>query len=385
MRAPTEPHLPSPAPSLAEKLAPDRWLFSPLVGVRFEDWWPVLKRHGADIPPRYWPRTAFTTGMSALNSALARREAAQMAEAGPVEVKAPVFVIGHHRSGTTHLWNLLSQDPGFAYPNVVQALFPHTFLSFEGTVQRFGKPFAPKKRPQDNVAFSLKAPLEEERALCTATFLSPQMVRHFPNAVETYRPYQTLREASVEDKAAWGAAFRAFAEKLLVRHGRDKTLLFKEPAHTGRMKLLLELFPDARFIHIHRHPCDVFRSTWSMEKVTADHYAYQKRADRDLEDFIFWRYRTMYDAFFEDRAVVPEGQFAELGFEDLERAPVESVAALYEKLSLGDFETARAPIEAYAASLASYRKNAYKPLPGPLAARIRSEWAPSFEAWGYDP
>jgi hypothetical protein len=38
--------------------------------------------------------------------------------------------------------------------------------------------------------------------------------------------------------------------------GGTKPLLIKSPVHTGRVKLLLQMFPRARFLYIHRHPME---------------------------------------------------------------------------------------------------------------------------------
>ena len=43
--------------------------------------------------------------------------------------KAPVFIIGHWRSGTTHLHNLLCQDPQMAYASTYQSVFPDTLFN----------------------------------------------------------------------------------------------------------------------------------------------------------------------------------------------------------------------------------------------------------------
>ena len=112
-----------------------RWLFTPLAGVPFDDWAEVLARRGPRIAPRYWPRAAFTTAMSLLNSAFARRERRYDRAVDAQRVEAPVFILGHHRSGTTHLWNLLATDERFSTPTVLQSVFPRTFLSFESVVQ----------------------------------------------------------------------------------------------------------------------------------------------------------------------------------------------------------------------------------------------------------
>ena len=59
-------------------------------------------------------------------------------EATPVE--PPLFILGHWRHGTTHLHNLLAQDPQFAYPTLYQTLYPRTFLTTERLVPRLGRP-----------------------------------------------------------------------------------------------------------------------------------------------------------------------------------------------------------------------------------------------------
>ena len=361
-----------------------RWLFSPLAGVTFRDWLRVMRAYGATIPPRYWPRTAFTWTMSLLNSAFAGREARRYAaEIDGVTVHRPVFVIGHHRSGTTHLWNLLAQDERFAYPTVLQAVFPHTFLMFEGAAQRWAQWLAPRKRPQDNVGFGPNAPMEEERAICTSTFLSIQMARHFPRMRQRFKTYLTMRDASASQRQAWKASLDRFARKILLRHGRDKTVLFKAPDHTAKVALILELYPDARFVHIHRDPYEVYRSTRKMEQDTVPLYAYQRPDEDTLDAFILWRYRAMYDAFFEDVERIPDGQFVEISFAELEREPKAVVERTYRALDLPDFDRAQPSLARYVDAVSGYRKNTYAALPQETRRRVAGAWRPCFARWGY--
>jgi len=375
---------PAASPAERAKLFLTNWLFSPLDGVLLQDWLPLLVRQGASIPPRYWPKVGFTTGMAGLNTVMQPLERLRFeSRLSERQVFQPVFVLGHHRSGTTHLWNLLTQDPRFAYPSILQAVFPHTFLSMERLVRVVAKPFTIRKRPQDNVEIDPDSPVEEERAICAASFRSIQMARHFPRSRARYERYLTMRDASPAERAAWKQAFDRFARKLVVRHGADKRLIFKSPDHTGKVRLLLELFPDARFVHIHRHPYRVYNSTLKMERTTQPIYAYQSARAEELEDFVLWRYRTMYDAYFEDAPLVPEGQLAEVAFEDLDARPMETVARIYEELSLPDFAVAKPQLEAYVASLAGYRKNSFPELPAETKTKLRRAWEPSFARWGY--
>lgn len=371
--------------SRSPRLCLARWLFTPLAGVTFGNWFNILKKHGSSIHPVYWPRTAFTMGMAFMNSGIALVEKHRYKKTiENVNVGAPVFVVGHHRSGTTHLWNILTKDKRFAYPTVLQSVFPHTFLVFEKAVYGLAKKFAPRKRPQDNVEFNPDSPMEAERAVCAGSFLSIQMARHLPEKRELFKKYLTMREADDHEVTRWKSVVKEFAQKLLIKHGRDSILLFKGPDQTAKIRLLLELFPDARFIHIHRDPFKVFRSTMNMEKKTIPLYAYQKTDFQYLEDFVLWRYSEMYDAFLDDIKLIPKGQFTQISFEELEKKPLETIEKIYRDVRLPSFEGARNEVVKYLDSIADYKKNRYPGMPDDLKVKIRNSWKPFIEAFGYE-
>ncbi len=109
-----------------------RHVFHPLQGMTLGVWWALLRRHRFAVDLRHWPRALVQTGLSASNSVNARIEQWRFGRriAG-ARIQAPLFIIGHYRSGTTHLHNLLALDPQFAAPTFFQTLNPHTFLSTE--------------------------------------------------------------------------------------------------------------------------------------------------------------------------------------------------------------------------------------------------------------
>jgi len=127
--------------------------------------------------------------------------------------------------------------------------------------------FLPKTRPQDNVALGISEPQEEEFALCGLTGRAIPMGWAFPRHEAYYRRFLTLHDATEQETAEWKAAMLRFTKKLSFKYG--KPLVLKSPGHTARIKTLLELFPDARFVHIHRNPYDVFRSTQHLMKKIA--------------------------------------------------------------------------------------------------------------------
>ena len=148
--------------------------------------------------------------------------------------------------------------------------------------------------------------------------------------------------------------------------------------------LLLQMFPDAKFVHIHRNPYDVFHSTRKMLKAVAELHRLQRApAEEELDDWILRMYRKMYDAYFEERSLIPSGQFHEVRFEQLERNPIGQIAGIYESLQLPDVTHFQAELKSYVSSIADYRKNSFPDLPAELRQRIAKEWRRSFEEWGY--
>ncbi len=105
-----------------------------LGGITFGDWMKTLwrwRRRFAVAPTR-WPRALAITAQSLQNSILRRYEGWRYGrELEGITVESPLFVLGHWRSGTTYLHNLLAIDRRFAFPNTYQFSFPHIFLSTE--------------------------------------------------------------------------------------------------------------------------------------------------------------------------------------------------------------------------------------------------------------
>lgn len=361
-----------------------RWIVSPLFGMTTGEWLRLLGEARFRVSPAYWPRAALTTLVSFSNSIDARRERARFgAEIERTEVRAPLFVLGHYRSGTTHLHNLLTLDPRTTFTDNLCATNPHTFLSTEAKKRKWGAPLTMSRRPQDDVHLDLEVPAEDELALCAASRLSPHVGWHFPRLEQRAQRTLTLRDVTPEERARWKRAMLDFARKLTLRSG-GRRVVFKSPCHTTRIAILLEVFPDAHFVHIRRDPTEVFRSTLHMERTVPPHFAYQRRDPASVEEFVLRRYRAMYDAFFEDVPAIPAGQFHELAYEELKRAPLAVLAELYERLDLGGFDEQRARVESYLAGLASYTRNRYEPLAPEVRERVEQEWARCFDAWGYE-
>jgi hypothetical protein len=359
-------------------------LFSGLSGMSARDWFALLAANDFAVDVPHLPRALLVSLASLPNSVDRWREDRWFGPAvDGVRVRPPLFVLGHWRTGTTHLHNLLAADPRFAAPNLYQVFNPHTFLTNEGWLSKYVAPLLPERRLMDNVRLGVGAPQEDEFALATATGLSPYLSWAFPRRREQYDRYLTFQGVPVGEVTRWKAALAAFTRKLTWKYGRP--LVLKSPPHTARVRLLLEVFPDARFVHLTRDPYTVFRSMRHFERTAAPAMALQHAPPGDPEARVLNRYRTLSDAYLAERGLIPAGRLHELRFEDLVRAPVDRLRELYAALALPDFEVGRPAVEAHLRSVRGYRRNEYAPLDGPTRRRVADAWADDFAAWGYPP
>ena len=91
----------------------------------------------------------------------------------------------------------------------------------------------------------------------------------------------------------------------------------------------------------------------------------------------------MYDAYFQQRQLIPNGHLHELSFEDLEADPVGQLRGTYEALDLPDFAYAEPKLRDYVGSLSGYRKNFHAALSSDTHDRLSREWRACFDEWGW--
>jgi hypothetical protein len=351
-------------------------------GITFGRWLRVLRENYFDVDLRYWARAALVTAGSIGNSLLARMENLRYGRGiRETTVHPPLFVLGIWRSGTTHLHNLLARDDRFAYPSFFDVLYPHTFLSIEKTSSRLIAAFVPGKRPQDNMSMGVSEPQEDEFALCSLTGRSYLMTLAFPRRAKHYERYLTLRDVSAEELSEWKAALLGFVQKLAFKYGRP--LVLKSPGHTARVQLLLSMFPGAKFVHIHRNPFEVFQSARHSVLKLAPYWTLQRSEYTELDDDIIRQYKQVCSAYLEEQSLIPRSHLYEISFARLEADPLSAMREIYQALDLPDFAYVAPKLKECLGSLAEYRRNVFREVPGDLRSRIAEEWRTWIEEWGY--
>jgi len=301
--------------------------------------------------------------------------------ANPPATDPPVFIIGHWRSGTTLLHEILMLDDRFCCPSTFQCFAPGHFLLTEAFLTTTLAWIMPAKRPMDNVAAGWHRPQEDEFALVNMGVPSPYRRMAFPETTPAEPTALDLETLPATDRDAWRAALRGFLEMLAVRDPRRPVL--KSPPHTARMAVLADMFPGAKFLHVVRDPFVVFPSTKRLWDSLHYVQAMQIDSGREAEEYVFRCFDTMYAAFERDRPKLAAGQLHEIRYEDLIADPVAGMADAYAKLDLGDFERVRPAFEAQAASMRKYQTNTYQHDPRIVAA-ISQRWQPFIERYGYN-
>ena len=294
--------------------------------------------------------------------------------------ESPIFIIGHWRTGTTHLHELLALDPRFTCPTTYECFSPHHFLVSRRFVEPFIKHALPATRQQDNMAIGLDHPQEDEFALCLLGAVSPYMNYAFPHQKEKHLVFYDLDRIDRCEAQRWENAFVWFLKK--VTFLRPKTLILKSPPHTFRIATLLRLFPNARFVYLVRNPYDVFLSTVHLWKSQAKAFSLQSADCTGLEEHVFEVFNLMHQKFEDTRGLIPSSQLCTVRFEDLEADPIGQMRILYESLGLDGFDSVVPALQKYLAGVANYRKNSY-PLAPETHAEITRRWGAFIAGYGY--
>lgn len=277
---------------------------------------------------------------------------------------------------------MMARDKQFAYLNNHQAFTLNFALISMNKLNKVLNIFVPGGRPQDNVRLTLDDPAEEEQAFSTMTTRSSIHSFFFPKNQDYFTKYHLFEGVSAGEKSAWDADYKYLLQNIAF-YNKKQALLLKNPHNTGRVKELLALFPDAKFIFLHREPYTVFQSTKRLYLRMISSQFLQYCSHGEIEDLIIQNNSRIMQKYLKERVLIPEGNLIELGFAELDSAPMETLKKIYGTLGLGGLEDASPGIIDYLDSVKNYKKNVFREMPSEPTERINREWGSWFEAFGY--
>ncbi len=324
-------------------------VFHPLCGATLPTLGRLLVRGG--VAPRRLPVAALAVAMAGLRLPFTLGEAAVCAlherdEALP----APVFIVGHWRSGTTHLANLLSRSPEFGILSPMSVGLPAEALGLARIARPFVEQFFPRNRLIDAVALAADLPQEDELAMANLSTLSCNHGLYFPHRLrEEFDRGVFLDDVGQRELARWITSLRGYVGKMTRAAGRP--LLIRNPANSARIPMLRAIWPEARFIHIHRHPAEVHASSVRMFATLVRELSLG-RADADIEALVRHVYPRLMTRLLRDAAELPAGRYVEVGYDELRRQPLAVLGRIHATLAIPEYATA---VPGYAAYLDEVR------------------------------
>jgi len=356
----------------------------PLFGISIKNWIQLLDRNGG-IDNNYLKRGIFITLTSILTSpARILFKIKYESKIKHIKIKhPPVVIIGHWRTGTTYLHELMSQDPQFCYVTLWNTLLPNSFLILE-PLKKFLSNFLPKQRPMDEIKVDIDGPYEEEAGIAVLSPWSFFHCLHFArNAEEQYQKSIHFYDLNDEEKKQWKNNYLQFMKTVtFVNDG--KRLLIKNPANTARITTLLELFPNANFIHIYRNPYKVYFSTIKMRNRVLDKLALQNTKPEEIEKQVIENYKRLMKSYFKQKNLISKDKLVEIKYEDLVSNPIEQIKKIYSKLNLPGLKNALPEMQKYLEKQKDYKTNVYK-FDKKIIDHVKNNWKFTIELWDYQP
>lgn len=267
----------------------------------------------------------------------------------------PIFIIGHCRSGTTYLHNLLSQDEQFNYPTTYQCFLPGVFLMGKKFMKRIHQRTLPQTRPMDNVKMHPDYPQEEEFGMLSLGSPSYYQVLFFPNRMmDQFKSFALMGDIVVE---RWEKQYTHFLKK--ISYHNQRRLLLKNPVNTVRIKNLVKIFPKAKFIYIYRTKEDVIKSTIKLYQDLLRINTFQHIYDAKLKENINQIYTETIAQYHQQKKLIAQGHLVEVRYEDFIKHPFSTTQAIYFALDLGGHKNASKHFEDYITDQTNYVRNTY--------------------------
>jgi len=264
-----------------------------------------------------------------------------------IEVRQPVFLIGHARSGTTLTHRLMARDGErfssfmlyeLFFPSLLQKKCLRILGRFDEKVLH--SKFTNKLRVWEERTFektndihkmSLWAP-EEDEFIHTFSMASGFWILQAPYLGKLDFYYVDRWPKRKRHRIM--NFYKECVKRQLYLNGPSKTHLSKNPVFCGRVESLIETFPDARIVVLERNPYEtipsllkLLKTDWELHRWPPERYRPNLAimAEQSFNDYLYP---------LEVLAKHPETKQAIIDYRELTNSPKRTIEAVYAALGL---------------------------------------------------
>jgi hypothetical protein len=197
------------------------------------------------------------------------------------QVKQPVFIVGHARSGTTLAHRLMAADgdtfsyflywemffPSLLQKKVIRALGAIDQRLFDSAIYKRlvawdDKKFGPYRHMHNMSLWNS----EEDQFVMRAAFVTQQWSLDVPmmDIIDLFH----VDQMPTRKRRRWMHHYKECVKRQLLHNGGDKTHLSKNPVMSGWVEAIIETFPDARIGVMMRDPTQCLPSVLKLVEVS---------------------------------------------------------------------------------------------------------------------
>ena len=294
----------------------------------------ILIENKLRIHPKYWLRFLYALFLVTISTPL--RFIQWVRFNGKIKrtelIEDPIFIIGNYRTGSTYLMTLMTFDKRMGYVSNVETYAPHMFLGFPRFTRWLIDSSLPDTRPMDNVKMYPELPTEEEYAVGAMSKYGYYNAFVFPRNFDKYSSYLTF-EGKPKDLEKWKKVYHYFVQMMTLKY-KGKQLFFKNPSNCYKLPHVLEMYPNAKFIHIYRNPYNLYASIYKFFDTTIALFALQTWDKDEIKKTILQNFKLMYEYLERDMPLIKEENITHVKYEDFIQEPLETIDRIYEELSL---------------------------------------------------
>lgn len=297
---------------------------------------------------------------------------------------SPVFILGHYRSGTTLMHKMMAEDPNLGTISNFDILFPGSSLllgkKMEHLLQKLINMAGIRNFHFNNVIHRLSEPGEEDMMMISSCAPCATYWGFLFPFEDKYLDDEFLNNKSTREE--WKKSYFRLIRLATYKNG-GRQLVLKNPPNTGRIRLLLELFPNAKFIYVHRNAFHLYFSMKNLwENVISKYYSLHKISSEQIDQIIFNHYEMLIGKYEKDKKMILPGDLVEVTFDSLENSPFETILDVYEKLGLPKSEFMETRLKIRISMESSYRKFSYNYSPEYIH-KISVNWKNIIQQRGY--